>query len=140
METDITLHKSEEPLPTAEMMAIIRDFFRTEMRPGLYSPGQLSIILKEDPDQRKLLRIMQSSYEFPVMPTFNELYQQFQTVMQKIRCDLDLKYENLIEDFKVESSSYRNYKSGETKQETFKKIDRFAALFGKNSWRYFPRF
>ena len=53
-------------------MAIIRDFFRTEVRMENYSPAQLEILLKEDPNQRKLLKLIQSGYEFPCFPSFRE--------------------------------------------------------------------
>lgn len=136
IETDMGLQtaQEDEPLPAAEILAVIRDFFRTEIRPHLYSPSQLEIILKEDPDQRKLLKIIQSSYDFPDMPTFEDLYQQFQGAMRKLKEELNLSFEEMIEDFKNQLSDYRSYKSGETKLETLNKVTKFAKLFDQTTW------
>ncbi len=124
----------EEPLPTAEIMRVIRDFFRTEIRSELYSPGQLSILLKEDPDQKKLLKAIMSGYEFAEMPSCRDLYAQFIEEMRILKQKLELNSADIIEDFKTQSGSYCNHKSGETKAETLAKISRFAALFDQETW------
>lgn len=138
MEGDMALpsHPSngEEPLPTAEVMGIIRDFFRTEMRTELYSPGQLAIFLKQDPDQKKLVKAVMNGYEFADMPSCQQLFEQFNLAMKELKDTLDLTSEKMIEDFNLQSGSYRNYKSGETKAETVIKISRFAQLFDQEAW------
>lgn len=124
----------EEPLPTAEVMRIIRDFFRTEMRAELYSTGQLAIILKEDPEQKKLLKAVMSGYEFADMPSCEQLFGQFSAAMKELKETLNLTAEKMIEDFTNQSGSYRNYKSSETKAETLTKVTRFASLFDQDAW------
>ena len=40
----------------------------------------------------------------------------------------------MIEDFRTQAGSYRNYKSGETKADTLAKVIRFAKLFDQEEW------
>ncbi len=136
LESDMGFHalSGEEPLPQSEVMAIIRDFFRTEVRMEQYSPAQLEIVLKEDPEQKKLLRAIQSGYGFKVLPSFKDIYSQFIERMQELKKDLSLTSKKMIEDFRLQAAAYRNYKSGETKAETLAKVERFAQLFDQEEW------
>lgn len=138
MESDMGLHSisnnGEEPLPTTEIMRVIRDFFRTEIRIELYSPGQLALILKEDPDQKKLLKAIMSGHEFAEMDTCQQLYERFIEVMRDLKHSLQLNGKEILEDFQAQSGLYRNHKSGVTKAETLVKISRFTALFDQESW------
>lgn len=124
----------EEPLSQSEILLVIRDFFRTEIREETYSPGQLAIILKEDPEQKKILRALLSGHEILEVPTFAELYQKFKTVMKNIKEYFHLESANMIADFEAQSGSYKNYKSTETKAETLAKIHRFCDLFNQSEW------
>lgn len=136
LESDMGLHSlaGDEPLPQSEIFAIIRDFFRTEVRMENYSPAQLEILLKSDPQQRKLLKLIQSAYEFPVYPSFREVYMQFNEKMLALKQKFSLKSEKIIEDFRLQAGVYRNHKSGETKAETLAKVMRFAKLFDQDEW------
>lgn len=134
MSLNMNANSGEEPIPTAEMMRIIRDFFRTGIRAEFYSAGQLTIILKEDPDQKKLLRAIMSGYEFAEMPSCQDLFKQFVEAMHMLKQQFHLNAEQMIEDFKNQSGCYRNYKSGETKAETLAKVIRFATLFDREEW------
>jgi exodeoxyribonuclease V beta subunit len=124
----------ENSLPPSEILSIVHDFFRTEMRLELYSPAQLEIILKEDPDQRKLLRIIQRGYDLVLLPTYQELYFKFVTCMQQFKKQGYTQAEQVLADFNEQASSYRNYKSGETKTETLQKVKQFAQLFEQTDW------
>lgn len=136
IESDMGFHAmyGEEPLPQSEILGVIHDFFRTEIRLDLYSPSQLDLVLKEDPDQRKLLKAIQNGYEFDEMPTFKQLYLQFVEAMRAIKSLYPLQSTYLIEDFKTQAPAYRNYKATETKAETLNKIIRFARLFDQEDW------
>lgn len=136
LESDMGLHSlaGDEPLSQSEVMAIIRDFFRTEVRIENYSPAQLEILLKEDPQQRKLLKLIQSGYDFPHLPSFREVYMQFNEKMLVLKHSLSLTSEKIIEDFRLQTKAYRNHKSGETKAETLAKAIRFAKLFDQDEW------
>ncbi|CUI17998.1 exodeoxyribonuclease V beta chain [Candidatus Protochlamydia naegleriophila] len=136
MESDMGFHAmyGEETLPQSEILAVIRDFFRTEVRLESYSPAQLDIVLKEDPDQKKLLRTIKSGYDFEELPTFRQLYLQFVAIMYELKQIYPLQSLEMLADFQAQSASYRNYKSGETKAETLAKVARFAALFDQEEW------
>jgi exodeoxyribonuclease V beta subunit len=136
LESDMGLHalSGEEPLPQSEIMAIIRDFFRTEVRIEQYSPTQLEVLLKGDPNQKTLLKIIQSGYAFPSFPSFREVYMQFNAHMLTLKQSLMLKAEKIIEDFRTQVGAYRSYKSGETKAETLNKVICFAKLFDREEW------
>lgn len=136
LESDMGLHSlaGDEPLPQSEVMAIIHDFFRTGVRMENYSPAQLEILLKEDPHQRKLLKLMQSGYDFPIFPSFREVYMQFSEKMLSLKQSFYLTSEKIIEDFRLQAGAYRNYKSGETKGETLAKVIHFAKLFDQEEW------
>lgn len=136
LESDMGLHSlvGDEPLSQSEIMMIIRDFFRTEVRLENYSPAQLEILLKEDPHQRKLLKLIQSGYDFPVYPVFREVFMQFNERMFSLKKSFSLRSDKIIEDFRLQSAAYRNLKSGETKADTLAKVIRFAKLFDKDEW------
>lgn len=136
LESDMGLHSltGEDPLPQSELITLIRDFFRTEVSLENYSPAQLGILLKEDPHQKKLLKSIQSGYEFPVFPSFKEFCLEFKSKMSFLKHSLSLTSEKIITDFRSQSEFYRNYKSGETKAETLAKIIRFAKLFDQEEW------
>ncbi len=136
LESDMGLHSlaGDEPLPQSEIMTIIRDFFRTEVRMENYSPSQLEILLREDPHQRKLLKLIQSGYDFPIFPSFRDIYTQFNEKMLILKQSLSLTSEKIIEDFRAQAGAYRNYKNGETKAETLAKVIRFAKLFDQEEW------
>ena len=136
LESDMGLHSfsGEEPLPQSEVLAVIRDFFRTEVRMEHYSPAQLEILLKGDPEQKKLLNIIQRGYEFHSLPNFNQIYGQFISIIRNLKKDLSLCSEKMIEDFRIQAKFYRNHKNSESKAETFAKVIRFAELFDCDDW------
>lgn len=135
MEGDLGMNSSveDEPLSLGEIMSVIRDFFRTEMRPADFSPGQLAILLEGDPGQKKLLRLMQTHYEYPLYPSFAEVLDLFNEEMRSLKTKHSLTPEKLIADFEAQIGSYSSYKAGETKKETLAKAISFARLFEKES-------
>ncbi|WP_052354797.1 UvrD-helicase domain-containing protein [Candidatus Protochlamydia sp. R18] len=136
IESDIGFHASygEETFPPSEILAIIQDFFRTEIRLENFSPAQLEIILKHDPDQKKLLRAIQSGYEFEELPTFQQIYQQFLEGMQNLQRTYSINSSLLMEDFQAQAPFFRNYKGAKSKADTLIKISRFVALFDQTEW------
>lgn len=136
LESDMGLHafSGEEPLPQSEVRTIIRDFFRTEVRLEHYSPAQLEILLKGDPEQNKLLRAIQRGYSFATLPPFKQIYEHFCEMMRELKDTLALTSEKVIEDFRLQAAAYRNYKGADTKAETLAKVMRFAKLFDQEEW------
>lgn len=130
-------HHLEEGIPSHEIMRIVKDFFKTEVRPEIYCLYQLNVVFKEDPNHRKLLKALQANSTYKEdIPTFHESYAQFCKEMQKIKQELDITSKFLIEDFKAQYESYKNYKSGLTKPEILSRAIRFATLFDCNTWTY----
>lgn len=136
LESDMGLHFSggENPLSQSEIMTIIRDFFRTKVSLENYSPGQLENYLKLDPEQKKLSKLIQSGYEFPLYPAFREVCEKISKKLLTLKIQFSLTSEKMIQDFQAQAGAYRNYKSGETKAATLEKIVRFAKLFDQNEW------
>lgn len=136
LESDMGLHafSGEEPLPQSEIKTIIRDFFRTEVRLEHYSPAQLEILLKEDPEQKKLLRAIQRGYGFTSLPPFKQVYDHFCEMMHELKENLALTAEKMVEDFRLQAVAYRNHKGSDNKAETLAKLMRFAKLFDQEEW------
>lgn len=135
-ESNTGLHsvKEDETIPQKELRRVIYDFFRTEMRVPNYSPGQLKIILNEDPDHKQLMRVLSTSHDIETYPSFSELFHLFKSFLTSLKKDFEIDSDKVIEDFQKQANGYKNYKSGETKAETLAKIKRFALLFDKLDW------
>lgn len=138
MEGDIGVHSlaNEASLSQLDIKAIISDFFRTEMAEGKYSLSQVEIILKVDPEQRKLLKYIQTGYEFPVYPSFKEGFDRCCREISALKKELFLESEKMVADFISQAKAYRNATNGETKAVTLAKISRFAKLFDQDDWSH----
>lgn len=135
MESDTGFNCStgEDPRPEWEMLQIVRDFFRTELLPEKYSAHLLEQYLRIDPDQKKLLSIIQSTHGLESPSPFEEHVMRFSSIMAKLKQDYGIRADKLMHDFTSQASSYKNY-SSETKGATSAKITRFANLFDQESW------
>ena len=123
---------SEESFPKSELIRVVRDFFRTEIRLESYSPVQLEIMLKQDL-QKKLVEFIQKGYDFAPYPAFKQVHTEFSALMLILKKEFALSSEKMIEDFTSQAGSYRNW-SSETKTETLDKVIRFARLFDQDEW------
>lgn len=124
----------EQPLSILEVKQMLRDVFRTSGAEKAYSPAQAEIYLKEDPEQKKLFRIITSGHEIGDASTLPELYLRFVDAMQALKRDFSLDAQGLIAEFNNQCNAYRSYKKGETKAETLEKITRFSTLFDQTTW------
>lgn len=136
LEGDMGLYFSggEDPLPQSKVMSLIHDYFRTGVRNDSFSPSQLDIILKKDPQQKTLLRLIQKGSNYPTYPLFKEVCKQLYDKLNVLKDKFSLNSEKIIEDFQSQANGYRSYKTGETKAQTFEKIVRFAKLFDREEW------
>ena len=123
---------SEESFPKSELIRVVRDFFRTEIRLESYSRAQLEIMLKQDL-QKKLVGLIQKGYDFAFYPPFKHIHAEFSASMLKLKKEFALSSEKMIEDFTSQAGSYRNW-SSETKEKTLEKVIRFARLFDQDEW------
>lgn len=138
LESDIGVQANlnDQKFPLSSIKKVMRDFFRTELHPTFYSTGQLSLVMKKDPDQNKLLKAIQRGFPFTETQPFSQLLSQFQFEMRALKRDLGIKSEWLIEDFKQQQPHYYNHKSVKSKAEALEKASRFAALFEKETWNH----
>lgn len=135
IESDTSLHLSptDKPFPRSELVSVIRDYFRTELRKGTFSPFQIEKYLRQDPDQLKLLRIIQSGYHLMPEQSFERLLNDFRQVMKELKSTLSLNSEKMKDDFRKQAVAYSNY-GKETKIETEEKVARFSQLFDQEEW------
>ncbi len=132
---------ANELLSTDQMIQVIRDFFRTMLKPDLYSPGQLKIVLKSHRQEiqsleRTLTRIISQGIPIVSSPSFAELLQQFKQAMRSIRDQYVFSSQDIIEDFILQASSYKGAcnKQNEIHPELLKKVTRFASYFDQGEW------
>lgn len=136
IESDTCLHAAvgDKPLPQSELIALIRDYFRTEIRQTNFSPAQIEKYLKNDPEQKNLLKLIQSGQELVLSPSFEHLLAQFNEIMRDLKNSNSLQGGKIIEDFQAQASAYKNF-GKEAKNVTLEKVKRFAALFDQDEWR-----
>ncbi len=135
LESDVGLHAllDDESLEQSEIAQVIRDFFRTELNEERYSLTQLEILLKSDPQQKKLLKLINSGYAFLLKPTFKEIADLLNERFQRLKAEYGLIGEKIVEDFALQAKCFRN-QGDETKAQTFAKVCRFAKLIDKGEW------
>lgn len=134
-EADLGLHarKDEERgIPASELLFFIENFLLSWAQPARYSPLQLEIILKYDPDHRLLLQALAKPYLFEPLPGFQELMHAFQAVMHQLKRELKLTSKQIRADYEIQADAY--YKGKEKKADVAAKIPRFAALFDQEEW------
>ena len=138
LESDLGFQSNDglNSLPASEVKQIIRDYFRTGLREGTYSTEQLAILLKKDPDQKKLISTIRRGMTIAPQRSFELLYLRFVEVMNRLKIEYLINAKLLLEDFKLQSDAYRNYQSGVSKSDCLEKITSFAALFDKETWDF----
>lgn len=136
MESDMSPGRpaEDESLSYTEVMGVIRDYFRTGVRLESYSPAQIDCLLREDPEQRKLLRYVLSMHALPSLPPFKKVYLSICETLSRLKKELSLSAEKMIEDFKAEAPHFRNHKGAESKNKTLEQIEWFAHLFDRDEW------
>ena len=117
----------------SETLAMVNNFFRTEIRYQNYSPSQIDRYLKLDNDQKKIAAYAHHALDIISLPDFHQSYLQFCQAMQTL-CQ-DICSEKLLNDFLVQAPFYKNH-SRESKTEIQKKITFFTSLFAHTSWSF----
>lgn len=121
-------------IPQAVLKRVMGDYFNTEIRPETITPGQLSIYLKRDPEQRQLQKLLTSPHDVEDTSTAASLFKDFQLTMQSLKSTLHLNSSSMIADFEMQATDFKNARKDVSKTETLSKIKSFAALFDKTSW------
>ncbi len=112
----------------------VLDFFQTHLTKERFHYSQLEIYLKKDPEQHHLLKLIQAPFSFKEFPPYHLIYHELCKKLLFLKESCLLSSDKLLEDFKNQADNYRNYKSGESKAETLKKIIRFTTLFERDAW------
>lgn len=126
-------HSDKNTLSNAKLKEILNDYFRTELREEKISYSQLKILLKNDPDHKKLLNAIQKGENWVKLASYKKQFDEFCEKIKALKVTSSL---GLIEDFQTRAPYYKNYKSGETKASTLEKITRFAKTFDSNPPSY----
>ncbi len=127
--------QEEKNLNHHDMHQIIRDFFRTQILPDIYSPAQLQILIKShytlEKVQEKLLKQLDKDCDMTAAPDFTSDLKTFQTIMHQLLNTHQLNPEKMRDDFDRQSEYYKPLKN-----KSFKSIYAFFDLFKKNEWGY----
>ena len=135
-ESDFNMNVSgmeERSLKKEEMIQLIRDFFRTEIHPEIYSPAQLQIILglhgnQIEKVQEALLKQLNKDCDIIATPHFASDLETFNSIMHKLKEEYNS--EKMREDFERQIEYYKPLKNRDIKP-----IYGFFDLFNKNSWQ-----
>lgn len=125
-----TNSSGEEALSLKEAREVIQDYFRTELNARIFSPAQLEILLKRDPDQKLLLRSLQKRETWLEVPSLEQQFHAFVEAMKKIMATTSYIPQKLLEDFDAQAPFYKVRKNGEKKEVVREKIERFVRFFG----------
>jgi exodeoxyribonuclease V beta subunit len=108
-----------------EVLRVVKDFFRTDLASGSYSPAQVKRVKKKEFSylERDLKKILDKGLPIEKRPSFSELFLKFRAAM----IELAGKYnaQDLIDDFKTLSPYYKKPKKSDPN------IEPFCLLFDK---------
>lgn len=127
---------NDQQMPDSEVLKVIRDFFRTEIRGEIYSPEQLKIILKENDNkienlENRLLKTITSGLQIFEQENFSQLLEKFSSILKGLIENHRFNSTKLIEDFENQIPFYK--KQGDF-EEVLAKAKNFARLFDRNDW------
>lgn len=128
---------SDEPLSQTIFIKIIRDFFRTEIRPEIYSPAQLKLVLKEfgyyssEELENVLLELITKNIEIEESSSYLQLFEEFKHLMQTLKQNLNPH--QFKQDFMAIAPLFKGVCNRERKIKSnfVKNMEHFASLFEK---------
>jgi exodeoxyribonuclease V beta subunit len=138
LEGDIHLGmmESDKGLSNSEMLLVIRNFFRSEMRACQYTPEQLSIILRSHSQnienlENKLLKQLKKGFEIEELNDLTTHLKLFHQAMNHLKSQYSFSKVKILEDFEKQVDLYK--KQGD-RDEAFSIVEHFAELLEKNEW------
>lgn len=144
IEAGISLDSSsreDQSLTVEQLLQVVRDFLRTGVPEGAYSPQQLKILMKRANNQTEKLQedlLKQINRGMPIMafPSFDALLQIFQRQMSLLVAEISCSAKQILEDFHTLAPSYKELRDSakQIHPDKLKKAYRFASLFDKTSW------
>ncbi|MGK0180733.1 MAG: exodeoxyribonuclease V beta subunit [Halioglobus sp.] len=131
----------DNPMPMTRIFNVIKDFFRTELREGPYSPEQIRIVLrhhKNDADElvKALARIAMKGVDIEVAPDFERAFDFFRSKLRELKERYTWTSEGLIEDFISLASHHGGLcdRKNQLKPENLQDFSNFARIFDQNEW------
>lgn len=125
----------------SQLIEVIRDYFRTELRAESFSTQQLKIISQEyDHSTEKMelaiLRVISSGLEIADLPDFQMEFLEFSRIMQQLKQEQAISADNLLADFVLQAPTYEKLcdRSRAIKSDVLDKVSAFAQLFDQDSW------
>jgi len=125
----------------SELLDVIRDFFRTELREDSYSLQQLKILSQayehsSEKLESALLKLINTGLEIAELPDFQTQLMQFKQVMQHLKQTSQFNSAKIIADFILHAPAYEKLcdRSRAVKAEPLQKVSFFAALFDQDTW------
>nr|NGY95193.1 hypothetical protein [Neochlamydia sp. AcF84] len=136
-ESDFSMHKGsfkQKSLTKQEVFQLIRDFFRTEIRPHIFSPVQLQIVLQAHGNrlekvQEALLKYLTKDCEIAATSDFSSDVEKFCNIMRTLKKERGWLPEKMQEDVERQISFYKSIRNKSTSS-----IYTFIELFRKDSW------
>lgn len=126
--------QEEKQISNAELVAIVRDYFRTEIRPESVSSAQLGKVLARfkgniENLEKELLQAI--SKGLPIKPprSYEKLFLAFQEAMLSLKQDRSLEGAKVLEDILSQIPFYKDFTGANEANAQF-----FARLFDQKSW------
>ncbi len=130
--------KNSACLQPSDLIAMIKDFFRTELHEKNYNRIQLKILLKSFHSDftlflENLLKETRKKHLFLQLRDFSTLFLLFKEEMFQLKAKYGLESQKILEDFTTLAPFYTGVmnKQKGIHKEIYEKIKRFAALFDK---------
>lgn len=129
-----------EVLSPQEAKKVVRDFFRTELRPEKYSKSQVAILLKKhrgniESLEQTICRYVMQGTEVEASADFTELLQQFCLRMRELKQE-GLSSQTILDDFQLLAPLYYGNcdRKGSLHAAILEQVRFFALLFDQNDW------
>jgi exodeoxyribonuclease V beta subunit len=137
----ISFGASENSFLDSQVIGIIRDYFRTEVKNTHFSKEQLNILLREygpsvEDLEKTLLKLIKKSLEIENSPDFSFYLKAFQAQMLELKLNWKFSSDKIIADFVKQAPFYKDLcdRQSNLKAENLDIIARFASLFDLNAW------
>lgn len=141
-EGDLGLHvfSEDEMFTQADLRAIMRNFFRTELNPQVYGKMHFQLLLKTydhslEKLEADLAKLILKGVDIVPTPTFQELFSNFQSEMMNLK-NLGFSSKHILHDFHALVPLYTGITNRQkvVKSDILDKAEHFASLFDQQEW------
>lgn len=98
---------SEDSVSDEELLRIIRDYFRSKLRPDICNHVQVEVVLNHQKNklENKFLKTIKEGYDIQPGPTYAELFGQFEEAVVRLKKH-SYTYEKIIADYEKQLPFY----------------------------------